>query len=115
MAKKDLIFDDPFYEEYDDISKGLNSPNSLLSFYLPQILSNYHSSEKNPITQQKIIQILEEYPYDLTVDRKTVGRTLRTLEVYAHAGIHTSSSGSWYDPRDDWFTMKRPGKMNRAA
>ena len=110
MSKSKTSFEDLRYEE---CSKEMNSVKSLLPFYVHQILSE-RTSDKRRLTHQDLIEILDEYPYAITVDRKALGRCINTLE-YAETGVHTSSTGSWYDEKDDWFVMNRPGKWHSAA
>lgn len=110
MSKGKTSFDDLRYE---GCSKEMNSVKSLLPFYVHQILSE-RTSDKRRLTHQDLIEILDEYPYAITVDRKALGRCINTLE-YAEAGGHTSSTGSWYEEKDDWFVMNRPGKWHSAA
>lgn len=93
--------------------KEMNSMKSLLPLYVYQILSN-RSSRHCRLTQQEIIEILDEYPYGISVDRKALGRCINTLEA-ADTGVHASATGAWYDVKDDWFMMNRPGKWHSAA
>ena len=110
MSKSIASFDDLRYEEP---SKEMNSMKSLLPFYVHQILADRTSSCRR-LSHQDIISILDEYPYGISVDRRALGRCINTLE-YAETGVHTSSTGSWYEEKDDWFVMNRPGKWHSAA
>ena len=98
------VEDDDEYDE-DDLDllyrrKKRNSRKQMLSLFVYSILRQYSSPDKH-MSQQEIIDKLVEMPYELTIERKAVGRVIHGLED-EFLGIHSiPKEGAWYDPNDD--------------
>lgn len=93
-------------EEYIDSlcrPKKRNNRKQMLSLFVYRILKTYSTSNKH-MSQQEIIDVLKEMPYELSIERKALSRVLHGLEDEM-VGVHTDPrEGSWYDPSDDgWY------------
>ena len=90
-------------EEYLDSlyrPKKRNNRKQMLSLFVYRILTQKTNPDK-PMSQQEIIDKLVEMPYELTIERKAVGRVIHGLED-EFLGIHSiPKEGAWYDPNDD--------------
>ncbi len=90
-------------EELDELyrPKKANSRKSLAPLFVYLILKE-HTDMYHPYTQNQIIQKLEEYPYEISIERKAVGRILHNLED-SGLGIRSAAGmGSWYDKDNIW-------------
>lgn len=96
MAEKNYLIDD-FDEEYETPGK-MNDRKRLVPLFVYQILKDCSTSRKR-LTQSDLIERLDAYPYALSIERKALSRTLHLL-ADADIGIHSSRSGSWYEPYD---------------
>ena len=103
--KYDWVYDDTVDESDDYLNEPLpeetgkaNSRQTLLPMFLYDILVR-SSSPSHKLTHEDLIAELDRYPYALSPGRRTVGRTLKTLEL-EEFGVHTSSNGAWYEHRD---------------
>lgn len=92
---------------------NINSRKSLLPLFVYQILVA-SSNSFHHLTQSEIIEMLEEYPYGITVDRRALGRILATL-AEEDLGIHKSPNGAWHENKEDWHLMGRPGLWKNVA
>lgn len=84
-------------EELDELSrpKSVNTRKSMAPLFVYLILQQ-HSSSKHPLKQQEILTYLAEAPYEVVIDRKTLGRILHNLSD-SQFGIYTDRHrGSWY-------------------
>ncbi len=90
-------------EEYLDSlyrPKKRNSRKQMLSLFVYKILVE-NSSIGNPLSQHQIIEMLEEMPYELFIERKALSRVIHGLEDEG-LGIHSDPKGGvWYDEVDD--------------
>lgn len=96
MAEKNYLIDD-FDEEYESLGK-MNDRKRLVPLFVYQILKDCSTSRKR-LTQSDLIERLDAYPYALSIERKALSRTLHLL-ADADIGIHSSRTGSWYEPYD---------------
>ena len=94
-------------------SKNINSPKSLLPFFVYQILCNQTNKVKH-LTLQQLMERLQDYPYEINVDRRALSRTINTLDLYM-AGCHLTSNGAYHDNADDFWLMNRPGLWRNVA
>ena len=51
------------------------------------------------MSQKDLLARLADYPYELEMDRKTLGRALRTMAA-EELHIHCDRTGVWYDEDD---------------
>lgn len=97
-AEIDNLSDEEFdaYLDWKDSIKNQNSRKTLVPLFMMQILRD-HSNRLRHLTQNEIIAYLEEYPYNISIERKAVGRTLRVLEDEG-MGVHCDKrTGSWFE------------------
>lgn len=79
--------------------KQMNSRKALAPLFLYLILK-HRTTPETPITQNQLISRLSEYPYEISLERKAVGRTLHLL-ADAGIGVYASHRGAWYD-KEGW-------------
>ena len=95
--------EDDYDEDTLDIlyrRKKRNSRKQMLSLFVYSILRQYSNPDKH-MSQQDIIDKLVEMPYELTIERKAVGRVIHGLED-EFLGVHSNTKeGAWYDANDD--------------
>lgn len=95
-------------EEYLDAlyrPKKRNSRKQMLSLFVYLILRE-HSNPSKHMSQQEIMDKLEEMPYELTIERKALSRVIHGLEDEG-LGIHSDPrGGAWYDEDDDQMLLK---------
>ena len=76
----------------------------MLSLFVYRILTQKTNRDK-PMSQQEIINELQEMPYELTIERKALSRVIHGLEEEM-MGIHSDPrGGAWYDQDDDEFGL----------
>lgn len=91
-----MAYDDEEEEEYGSLKKA-NSRKSLAPLYVYEILKDNTNRVKH-FKQQDIIDRLEEYPYELSLERKAVGRILHLLEdEYCLDICLDKATGAWYE------------------
>ena len=94
-------------EEYLDSlyrPKKRNNRKQMLSLFVYRILTQKTNPDK-PMSQQEIINELQEMPYELTIERKALSRVIHGLEEEM-MGIHSDPrGGAWYDQNDDEFGL----------
>ncbi|MBR5280502.1 MAG: hypothetical protein IKU26_06020 [Clostridia bacterium] len=86
MAKKKVENDEFFPEEFmtdeeiDELyrPKKCNKRKSMAPLFVYFILKQ-RSSEEHPLRQQDILNILEERPYEIQLERKALSRILHNL------------------------------------
>jgi len=109
-AKFNMItnLDDEDYEDYlDELyrPRKRNNRKQMLSLFVYKILVEKSSPDKR-LSQQNIIDELQEMPYELTVERKAISRIIHGLAEEL-IGIHYDpKGGSWYDASDDEYGIK---------
>lgn len=91
--------DDLSDEDLDKLysPKRVNSAKSLAPVYICRILEE-KSSKDNPMTQQKIQDILNE-EYDIDINRTTLGRQLKTLSEDM-LGVNKYYEGGYFYDRE---------------
>ena len=99
MCKNNIVdFDSMTDEEIDELyrPRKTNSEKSLLSLFVFLILKE-HSSSKKHLTQKQILEYLADYPYELTIERKALGRCLHLL-MTLDLGIYSDPRyGTWME------------------
>ena len=71
-----------------------NARKSLVPLYVYKILAE-KSSVIRPIPQERILEILADYPYEIFIERKALGRVIESL-VREDIGIYKSRKGVYY-------------------
>ena len=93
-VKRSVDYDD--YEEEENLTNE-NRRKRLAPIFICQILRENTNSRKH-LKQQEIIDRLEEYPYELSLERKAVGRILHLLEEEDFLDICLDrATGAWYE------------------
>ena len=88
-------FDAGLDDEFENFA-GANKPKSMLPLFLYKILQQ-RSDRNRPLTHKKLIAILCEYPYEITVERKAIGRTLQIIhQLYPEIRLDRRR-GAWYE------------------
>ena len=84
-------------EQLDEMyrPRKMNGRKSLAPLFVYEIISKNSSSKKH-LRQQEILQELEKYPYEITLERKAVGRMIQNL-VDSQYGIYSDKTGVWMD------------------
>lgn len=95
--------DDQTDEEEDERHRPrkMNRRKSLAPLFIYQILTENSTPEKH-FTQAQIISILEKYPYEISIERKAVGRALHLLADSGLGIKSTRTDGAWYDECACW-------------
>ena len=88
------IMDD---EELDELyrPRKMNGRKSLAPLFVYEILSKQSNSKKH-LRQQDILKELAKYPYEISLERKAVGRIIQNL-VDSQYGIYSDKTGVWMD------------------
>ncbi len=81
--------------------KRMNGRKSLAPLFIYEILKKDSTPEKH-ISQSEIVSILRHYPYEVSIERKAVGRTLHLLADAGLGVISTTRDGAWYDECACW-------------
>lgn len=102
----EFVSDEEEEEYLDSISKPKkrNSRKQMLNFFVYMILTQKTDSKKH-LSQQEIIQILKEMPYELTVERKAISRAIHGLEDEMVGICSDPKGGAWYDSNKDEFGL----------
>lgn len=84
-------------EEIDELyrPRKMNGRKSLAPLFIYEILSKKSNSKKH-LRQQDILKELEKYPYEISLERKAVGRIIQNL-VDSQYGIYSDKTGVWMD------------------
>lgn len=84
-------------EELDELyrPRKMNGRKSLAPLFVYEILSQKSNSKKH-LRQQDILKELEKYPYEISLERKAVGRIIRNL-VDSQYGIYSDKTGVWME------------------
>lgn len=84
-------------EELDELyrPRKMNGRKSLAPLFVYEILSKKSNSKKH-LRQQDILKELEKYPYEISLERKAVGRMIQNL-VDSQYGIYSDKTGVWMD------------------
>ena len=84
--------------------KKRNSRKQMLNFFVYCILAQKTNTDKH-LSQQEIIEILKEMPYELTVERKALSRAIHGLEDEMVGICSNPKGGAWYDSDKDEFGL----------
>ena len=82
-------------EQLDEMyrPRKMNGRKSLAPLFVYEILSKKSNSKKH-LRQQDILKELEKYPYEISLERKAVGRIIQNL-VDSQYGIYSDKTGIW--------------------
>ncbi len=85
-------------EELDELyrQKKGNSAKSLLPLFIYQILKKKTDS-KHHLRKQDILEELQQYPYELFVERKAVSRSVESMAEQHVFAIFSDHTGVWID------------------
>lgn len=75
--------------------KKMNGRKSLAPLFVFDILSKKTNSKKH-LKQQEILKELEKYPYEISLERKALGRMVQNL-VDSQYGIYVDKTGVWME------------------
>lgn len=84
--------------------KKRNSRKQMLNFFVYCILAQKTNTKKH-LSQQEIIEILKEMPYELTIERKALSRAIHGLEDEMVGICSNPKGGAWYDSDKDEFGL----------
>ncbi len=89
--------DDDCDEVFDDLyrPKKANSRKSMIPLFVYLILKE-HSNPAKHLRQKEIIEILKKYPYEISVERKAIGRTIHNLED-SGLFVYSDDTGTWVE------------------
>ena len=82
----------------DDFLLKMNSRKSLAPLFVYLVLKDY-SNVENKLTQNQICELLEEYPYEISIERKAVGRIIHNLTDSDIDIYSDSRKGTWYQKK----------------
>lgn len=74
-----------------------NTRKSLIPLYAYQIIKN-KSSRAYPITQERIREMLAAYPYEIAIERKSLGRVIECL-AREDIGVYKCRKGVYYEAK----------------
>ena len=84
-------------EELDEYYRPqkTNSRKSMAPLYVYLILKD-HSNNKRHLRQQEILNYLNNYPYEVLLERKALSRVLHNL-TDSQIMIHSDQTGTWFE------------------
>lgn len=85
-------------EELDELYRPqkTNSRKSLAPLFVFEII-NKNSNSKNHLRQKDILKKLNEYPYEILLERKALSRIIHNLSDSAHYHIFQDKTGVWVE------------------
>ncbi|MDO4961350.1 MAG: hypothetical protein Q4E57_05800 [Eubacteriales bacterium] len=104
----DFSYDDEEFDEFEGMTdeeidelyrpKKSNSRKSLAPLFVYLILKD-HSDDGRHMSHKDILKELEEYPYEVHIERKALGRIIHNL-TDSQLNIYSGKrSGTWYSNR----------------
>ena len=104
---EEIDFENLTDEEIDEFyrPRKQNNRRTLAPLFVYFILRE-HSGPDRRLSQNDIIDLLAEDPYEIRIERKALGRVLHLL---ADSGVGIVSSpryGAWYDPEEEWAGIR---------
>ena len=102
-----MIYNEEFEREtdYEDDElyrpKKQNSRKSLAPAFVYRILCERSSPDRH-ISQTELIKMLEAYPYEITLERKAIGRIIHGLADSGLGIMFKKGEGCWYDQYERW-------------
>ena len=85
-------------EEFDELyrPKKSNSRKSLAPLFIYEILTKNSNTEKH-LRHKDILDILSRYPYEVTLERKALGRIIHILTDSWNHAVCQDSTGVWVE------------------
>ena len=85
-------------EELDELYRPqkANTRKSLAPLFVFEILSKY-SNSKNHLRQNDILKKLNEYPYEISLERKALSRIIHNLTDSLQYAVYQDRTGVWID------------------
>lgn len=74
--------------------KKSNSRKSLAPLFVYEILTKYSSEDKH-LRLNDIISILNKYPYEISIERKALGRLIHNLVDALDYAVYQDHTGVW--------------------
>lgn len=94
IEREELMSDEELDELYRP--KKANTRKSLAPLFVYSILFEKSDSRKH-LRQQEILNILEKYPYEISLERKALSRIIHNLIDSAPYAVFQDKSGVWID------------------
>ena len=90
-------------EELDKLyrRKQTNSRKDLLPLFVYKILTE-ETDRSRHVTQKELARRLGEYPYEISVERKALGRCLHSLADTGFGIRCDQKKGCWFDKEAIW-------------
>ena len=84
-------------DELDDLFRPqkTNSRKSMAPLFVYLILKEHSNSQKQ-LRQQEILTMLEEYPYEVKLERKALCRILHNI-VDSQLSVFSDKTGTWLE------------------
>jgi len=97
-------FEEMTDEELDDIyrPRKMNSPKNMVSLLVGEILRE-ETDENHKMSQAAIVRRLAEFPYEVKIERKAVGRTINGMADWGLGYCYIKGKGAWYDKKSRWY------------
>ena len=107
MKNYDIDFENMTDEEIDEFyrPRKTNNRRTLAPLFVHMILKEKSSPEKH-LSQNEIIDILSEDPYEIQIERKALGRVLHLLADSGLGVVSNPRYGAWYDPEEEWAGIR---------
>ena len=104
---EEIDFDNLTDEEIDEFyrPRKQNNRRTLAPLFVYFILKE-HSAHDRRLSQVEIIDLLAEYPYEIKIERKALGRVLHLLADSGLGVVSTVRYGAWYDPEEEWACIR---------
>ena len=94
-------------EEIDEFyrPRKTNNRRTLAPLFVHMILKEKSSPEKH-LSQNEIIDILSEDPYEIQIERKALGRVIHLLADSGIGVVSAPGYGTWYDSEQVWSKIR---------
>ncbi len=98
MHRFEIDFENMTDEEIDEYyrPKKINSRRSLAPLFVYLILKEKSSPEKH-LSHREIADLLSNYPYEITIERKSLGRIIHNLEDSGLGIFSLRGMGTWWE------------------
>lgn len=98
MNRFEIDFENMTDEEIDEYyrPKKANSRKSLAPLFIYLILQEHSSAEKH-LSHNEIARHLRDYPYEIEIERKAIGRIIHNLEDSGLGIFSLQGMGTWLE------------------
>ena len=116
MQYRNFDFENLTDEEIDEFyrPRKTNSRKTLAPLFIYFAVRDHSSPEKH-LSQNDIIDILSKDPYEITIERKAVGRVIHLLADSGVGIVSMPGCGTWYDRSRVWNDIYNGAFRNDAA